>query len=1283
MRRVIGSGYPWPMHKFVPPEVVRLANDEHNEERMAGAALVIDAEGSTALSARLQPYGTEGAEALADILSAIFAPMVDRVYDQGGSVAEFGGDGILAIFPYEAAEAVARAAAAAANIMDDLAEVAEFDTPAGPANLTVRAAVGSGELQWSMWAIDEAMVSQNAVFCFSGSALDEARGGEAVTPGGVISAGPDALAHLQRTPDSHELSEGFRSISPSFEGPPLRRTASASSLPEDVRFFPESLRDATIRGEFRDVVSVFLEVDSPDGADVGQILACLAEYGGFLNQLVKPSARRDSLRALALWGAPTSREHDIGYALRFVDTLQQRVGGNRIRAGSTRSSTFAGFIGSESQDVYTAIGPGVNLAARICDDANWGELRVDQGVIGRLSEPWQWTEIDPTEYRGFSGGIVTFRVDQVPQARFEEPALGAMVGREDELDLLEDLIAPLWSGGGVSVVSVVGPPGIGKSRLLSALEGRLALRRPPPAWMYCRGDEIRTQPLETLRAGLTRHFGTPGRAESGARLYAYLEQLADQAPDHADDLARSRIALGDLFRLDSAVAEAEKLDPETRFDSLVRAIRSLLVSAAEAAPVIVAVSEAQWMDSASTEALRRVATDLEATQVAVLIETRVPEVGIEPDAVVELGPLDSTDLEELVQLTTGESAPRELLETIAERSGGNPFHAIQLLEYLQRSDYELGSFDPKADVTLEMRRILVARLDALPPSVRLLVQTAAVVGSVIDLGVLFVMTGRRADFRTLVDEAVETGVLRYGHDDRVMFADLLVKDAAYGMLLHSDARRLHSAAADAIAQAAPEDSRYGELAFHYDRARNWERAAHFYLEAGRHAADGYDNVGALGDLDRALELFELIESGDVSSAVRAKHDVFDVIGDRVKQEETIDALDEIAGNDAALKLEVSLLRVGLLISLGRYEEAESIIDGAPLETTDAEHNIQRGSLLFQEARVARLRGRIDEAKALVEDALVVFVDIGDEARIAAALDLAGGIAWEEGDFSEAVEFHRMAAEKFNAQGMAIEEIGSLNNLGSALFALGDYSAAGDIHRNGAERSRSIGYLMGEGDHLDNLGGTHWAMWQLEEALGRYEAALAIRERISDDWGMAISTGNIGSTRRAMGDAEAGLALYRRALEIDQKMGRRRGEAYDLHGIGLCHLDLGRLNLAVEELARSAEIRSDLGEDHLAHESKAACALAMLRRGDTEQATELVNEVLEEEGDEFFAWAVETTASRLRCIEVLDVSDPGRARSLRQRTLQRVTERTEAISDPVQREQFLQRLQERFGVDVTQ
>lgn len=1267
------------MHSLVPPRFQRMANDGPLRDEIVGAVLIVDVEGSTRLSASLQRYGTAGAEAQAEVLQRVFTPMVEHVAGCDGVVAEFAGDGIVAVFPGEPELAVPNAVRAAQGIMSKLSAMGDLETPEGAVALTVRASVGAGALDLIVWTSQRSDVDQKAAYTVRGAALAEAQRGEALARGGVLAVGPDARRHLPVGLENGLLADGFASVDVVTSEGAAPAANRASGVPRSgVSFYPAILEDVPQGGEFRDVVSVFVEFselpdDGPD-SPMSHLLDLVADHRGYLCNVVPPGPESAGVRALIFWGAPTSRERDIGYALRCLADLNAVVDPDTIRAGVTRSTVFAGFVGTELQSSYTGIGSGVNLASRMCASADWGDVWVDAEIESQLDAPWVLDDLGPIEYRGFDKPIRTHRIVYVPPVRAADPFEGVFVGRGRELDELEDVLAPLWSGRPAGIVAVVGEAGSGKSRLIGELRERLMNRDPEPTWLEARADAIRSQPLATLRDALTGYFGRPGESETGSRLDEYMQQVESRAPEFSHALARSRKTLGEL--LDSG-GRAARIDPKVRFESLVVAVEDLVLALEKDSPVIISVADAQWIDGGTAEILARICDELATSRIAVLVETRDVEAGIPPDHRVDLDPLGDDEIKELATRLLGTKPSPDLVAFVSDRSNGNIFYARQLLQYLERESLveSVAGFSNefnRADVPLDLRRMLVSRLDGLPAPARRAVQVASVLGREIDLRVLRSMVDHPESILSHVEAATSARIWSVGVDDTVTFSSLLVRDAAYGMLVHADARILHEAAAHAIeALSEPEERSAAALAFHYDNAGLPDVAAVHYLAAGRVAAARFANTEALEHLDRAYEL-----SGDWDPQRRIEilflaYNVHDVLGARDDQKRVLARMDALGVDAPVTVANIAVLRGRLLSSTGSYAEAESIVRATQGRIESDLAPAERGELVFLLAQLARYQGNTERAEASAATARSLYAETGDALRLATVDDFLGGIAWDRGDFEAAAALHRSAATTFAEHNRATEEIAALNNLGSALFAIGDYSEARVIHEAGALRSREIGYRMGEGDHLDNTGGTAWAVGDYELATERYSEALAIRDRMNDAWGVAISKGNLGATRRALGLPAEALGLYREALEIDRAIGRRRGEAYDHHGMGLCYLDLSRLNLASESLAHAASIRDELGEKHLANESRAACAVAMHRRGDGADAVALIDAVLESEGPNPFDGAVETTASLLRCIEILADSDPDRAEALRSFTAERVASRAEKISDPSHRLSYMQ------------
>lgn len=1266
------------MRNLLPDHIGEVVRNGELSGTAPGAALLIDAAGSTLLSVELRRYGVEGAEGLADVLAAVFAPMVDEVYSAEGFIAEFAGDGIIAVFLGPRGDATQRAVAVGRQIMARLDRVEEVATPAGPARLTVRGIVGAGDVEWRVWHAD-GVAGQDAAYTYVGSAIAEAERGEQLTEPGVFSVGPGAASAVGSLPVAHQLPGGFVALEPlATPEPPAMELRPPPDQAANWRFFPDVVEQSSVRGEFREVVSVFVELAQLPESGAGEnemtrLLHRVGEHGGYLCDVIPIGPADPGVRALVFWGAPASHGHDVGHALRCVAAIRHDLGADQIRAGVTMDTVFAGYVGTDRHESYTCVGAGVNLAARICGHAGYGEIRIDAAVAARLDPRWTFEDLGTLPYKGFLQPVQTFGLTRIPAVIRSFPSESTLVGRDVELAALERALEPMWRDSAAGVVAIVGEAGIGKGHLVAELRRRLDGRTPPAVWLSGQSDETHDQPLATFVDALEGYFGGLDDEDRGQRLDTYMDGLIAAMPRMASSLERARKALAELLELDKPNTK-DRIDPRSRFENIALGVRDLILAVSETAPVVVHNADAQWLDSGTVELLRRL-RETGNGRFAILLETREAVEALPADVVVDLGPLDGAALSRLAHEMLDDRPSPALVDLLLDRSGGNPFYARELIEYMRRQLLLESGPDGLAprlsseELPMDLRRIVIADLDDLGPDVVRTLQTAAVIGREFEDAVLARVLPQGVEVEHHLGLAVAARIIEISAEGVCRFRHSVVRDTAYSMQLHAELKRLHTEAAVAIESLHPnEDARAAQIAFHYDRAQD-VRAVDCYLRAARVAAHSYSNTEALGYVERGLELagttrdelrYELLDLARV---------VHDRTGDRVRQQAMVDAMRAMA-TTRSRRLEVALRQGELLNALGRYEEAEDTVSAAVAEAETSRHEL-RVALLFLLARLCRHRGDADRARKLAERARIA-IDPAIDPRHAAQLDdFLGSVAWDVGDFAKAARLHRSAAAAMARLGDAVGEVQALNNLGSALFGMWDYPEALAIHEQGVERSREIGYRLGESDHLDNVGGAAWAVGDYDTAIARYSEALDIRREMADAWGMAVSTNNLAGAHRSVGDLSGALELYEQALEIDKRIGRRRGEGYDWHGIGLTSLDLGRLDAAAAALEKAIEIRSDLGETHLCNESRTALALVLLRQGRTSEALDIVEDVLDAEGANPFAGAAEATATFLRAIEVLATFDPERAGRLREIGRRTMLERAGRISDVRYRRMYLE------------
>ncbi len=1247
--------------------------------RLPGSVLLFDAEGSTRLAAELSAYATAGAEVLADVLTAVFTPIVDTVHRFGGSVVQFTGDGVLAVFPGPPHHTARAAATAGVEIRDALSSLDALDTPAGSAHLTLRGVVTTGSIEWVVWNASDVEAQQRRIFAFMGSAVAEAERGEALVAGEQLAICEGTASLLASGATVATLGDGFLLLNGIVESAEPGAAVRHVELPEIAsQFNPPRVLHFDGRGEFRDVVSAFVSVREEGeslwgGAAPARVLDLVGAHDGYVCDVIRTGSDDDSLTVFAFWGAPTTHEHDVEHAARCMLAIRETLGADAVKAGVTAETVYAGFVGSARQEAYTCVGSGVNLAARMGSDARWGEIRIGARIPARLPSDTRHSSLGKMPYRGFAEPVMTHLLEAGSAGPLSD-VTDPMIGRNRELARLMEVLHTVQASGSALTTLVTGDAGVGKSHLLDALHTAFIADEPRTLWLRTRADEVRRDPFGPIRLALLTYFGRDDdAAAAGRRLESGVRTLIRRNPDLADELDVGRET---LVRLVTATPWMDDdVSARIRFENTVLAIETLLIAETRGRRVIVDVRDGQWLDPSAVSLLARLRGDLADHPITFLIESR-EALDVGADSTVELVGLAAEETRELAEGLLGAPVAESTLGILMDRTGGNPFFVHQVVRFLEEQDLLVtGAAGVEmrfagARVPTDLRPILIARLDRLTEDVRRTVLTASVLGREFELAVLSAMLNDHDGTVAAVREAANRAIWSEINELRYLFRQAMLRDAAYEIQLHSALRSLHRAAANAIVHLYGTESaeHAAALAEHLDRAGAPEEALPHYVTAGREAARHFANEQAIADLERARDIVGDSDPGLRYRIIDALVDVYDVTGDRDRQGEAISELRNLSAVVPSRRLDAAHSAANWHIALAEYEAAREVVDEALDDSPATDPSV--ATLLLTRARINRHLGEPDGAERAARRAGALAEAADDLRTFAAAQDLLGGLAWERGDYATAVVEHREAAHLFATAGDRVGEISALNNLGSALITSGDYAAARVIHSAGIRRSIEIGYRLAHSDHLDNRGGTAWAVGRYAAAKADYEAALAIRRRLHDAWGIAISLGNLGGVNRALGDLDLARAQYEEALAVDRSIGRRRGEAFSLHGLGLVHRDAGALSAARVALEQAVAVRTEIGERHLANESTVALADVLRRTGDITSAAALVDEAMRSEGSDRFGAAIETTAALLHCYHVLAETAPDRATELLATMAAAIQERSSRISDEEQRRSYL-------------
>jgi DNA-binding SARP family transcriptional activator len=563
--------------------------------------------------------------------------------------------------------------------------------------------------------------------------------------------------------------------------------------------------------------------------------AVCAGHGGIVAEL-----RSDAV--LAIFGTPVAHEDDPQRALRATTELVSRTGqlpfGLRARCGVCTGEVVAPGQGRAAAPV---IGEAVGTAERLARSAPGGETRMDESTWLLVRHGAQASEL-------LGGGFVLRGIDA------DAPAIGRrldrpLIGREEEVGRLRATFARVVGTRTPELMTIVGAPGIGKSRLAAELtaitgEGGWLLTGRCPAY----GDGITFWPLREI----------------------VLQAMGDRSIDELP------ATLGIAPSVARQVAAAVGLEEGKASADSGWAIVRLIGALARTQPLVLVIDDAHLAEPALLELLLDVAARLRDVPALIvwvarpdLFEGRADWASrIGAEGVLELGPLSGAASAALLEAIAGGRLGSDEERRIAEAAGGNPLFLEQLVAYIDEQRPSAESLPPA------LHALLAARLDRLDTAERSALALGAVAGDVFETRSLHALADGitraelnqacerliRRDLLVPSDAGAGGGSLRFRHG--------LVRDAAYASLAKSARARLHERHAawlEGLGSDLPDAD--AQIGLHLETACRYEheigpgasaelaaRAAGRLAAAAQVARGRGDLPGEIGFLDRAVGL---------------------------------------------------------------------------------------------------------------------------------------------------------------------------------------------------------------------------------------------------------------------------------------------------------------------------------------------------------------------------------------------------------------------------------------------
>jgi class 3 adenylate cyclase/tetratricopeptide (TPR) repeat protein len=913
-------------------------------------------------------------------------------------------------------------------------------------------------------------------------------------------------------------------------------------------------------------------------------VAAVHRYEGTINQFLGDGF-------MALFGAPIAHEDHAERAVLAAVDIRRAVArpmeleGSEpvtlvVRMGLHTGFVVVGAIGDNLRMDYTAVGDTTNLAARLQQMAAPGDVLASDAVARLVESHATLEPCGQTHVRGRREPVTVFKVVSAGAHRSSiDPtrtrALSRFVGRARELETLQVLLEQVGSGRGC-LVGVVGEAGVGKSRLLLELRGRVETRS--MLWREGRclsyGATIPYLPLlDVLRqeCGLA-DLDTP--EETTAKLRATLDTLGlgeGQAP-----------YLLALFGVKEADDRLAGLGGDAVIARTFDALRQVLLRRSRRQPLVLALEDLHWIDRTSEAFLESLADEVAGAAILLVATYRA---GFRPAWLdrtyatqLALGPLAGADSLSVVRSVLPDlDAGDPLASLILERAEGNPLFLEELAHAVE------GTPDPRGAVPETIHGVLTARIDRLPERAKRLLQTAAVLGREFSMRALERLaeapTTLDGDLRTLA--RLEFLYRRADADEAVyVFKHVLTQEVALGMMITRDRRALHRRAAEALAAAYPKRER--ELApvltHHYLEAEAWAEAVPHARRAAEAASRAYANREALaryGDAllaaERAgLAAAERISLREARAAVHTTLGAFDAAREDLEGALALaeDADDRVAQGRALGAL--AFLWAGhrdYLQGLELARRAVIVLEASGDRRALAEARARLGMV---EANFARLH----DSRRDLEEALRLYRELGDVAGEARTLDMLAMNAWIGGRVTQARAYAEAALPKLREIGDRVGELMVVATLGSAEVFLKDWTAAQPRLQQALEIAMAVGAQHAEAyvHGLRAQFGVFLGRFGMVEREGRRGLALA-REIRHKEW-TTMTLVNLGRLHDACGDQRGARPVLDEALALARELGAVIWIADVLAALSRHHLEIGDEASAERLAAEASEAAGD-------------------------------------------------------------------------------------------------------------
>jgi len=641
-------------------------------------------------------------------------------------------------------------------------------------------------------------------------------------------------------------------------------------------------------------------------------------------------------------------------------------------------------------------------------------------------------------------------------------------------------------------------------------------------------------------------------------------------------------------------------------------------------PLLIILEDLHWADGPSLFVLNYLARNIRNENVLILGTLR-PDEGMflkatmnnmrSEDLLHEVV-LEKLQMADIVSLTGNMFEPnnfsREFVDRLSTETEGNPFFIVELLNQMQldgnivreNGTYVLANEDYTIPDSVE--GVVHRRLEGLDPDTMVLAEYASCIGRVFERDVALSFEALRGAPAAL-EKLLDSGLI-LAENGSAEFVHAIFQDVIYQSIGDRWKRVYHKNLGEYYENNFENrlDEVYYELARHFFRSRESDKALNYCIHAGEKAENAYA-------AEQAIEFYKdsltLITGGDkeIEMSIRLG-DLYALTGSFDSAIETFQTTIEKEMSNA-MKANILWKIAEIHHKRSDFKKSQEVC-ARGLELLEGTDSIETSRLLSVLGWIGIRTGEYLEAVKKLEDALTIAQICQDKKEIANIEHNIGSAYLHKGDYANATGHLEKALEIREDIDDERKLASSLNNMGNLTFGLGKLIEGKEYYERSLAVSKKIGDMRSHALSLNNIGNIHADLGEGKKAVECYEKSFEIKTRFGDKWGISTVLENIGTVNFTKNEFDKALDYYDRSLDIRKEIGDRAGIALSFDNIGEVYHAKGSFEKAVEYYNKGLEICREIDENWLLPVLNYRLADSLLSLGRVGEALTTANKALD-------------------------------------------------------------------------